>query len=266
MPVRIAIPHTQMTGLASFSLAGAGECRELWSSPAVHGIVYRFETFDALSNALETEDREVRLPSPSAGRDGEWLLATFFVGSECTSIAGRVCDRGAERRLTFEARDWDLLLRFSEGGGPVSGAALDGASAAHLAVAPPGTTALVVGSEDGGLRSIVCEMLGRWGIGTECVASAEEALAWLGPHQAELVVMNVNLPGMPPEEFCRVLREPAQAAAAMPKILLLAADTRRGEVAEALNAGADDFIAMPFRAPELRCRVLGLLRRSLPPA
>jgi two-component system response regulator MtrA len=77
--------------------------------------------------------------------------------------------------------------------------------------------------------------------------------------------MDVSLPGMAPDEFCRLVRQPARASTSAPPVLLLGTDTRQGEVTAALNAGADDFIAMPFRAPELRCRVLGLLRRSVPP-
>jgi CheY-like chemotaxis protein len=232
----------------------------------VQGIVYHFESFDALAEALETEDHEIKVPPSQTVRDGEWRLATFLVGEDSTSVAGRVSERGSDLRLTFEIRDWERLARFAEGNGPSSLMPhSERVADADVAIAPPGTTALVVGAEDGGLRSIVCEMLKRWGIVTECVASAEEALDWLRPRQAELVVMDVNQPGMPPDEFCRVVRHRAPPVSTAPPVLLLAADTRHRELTAALNAGADDFIAMPFRAPELRCRVLGLLRRSVPP-
>lgn len=226
-------------------------------------IVYRFESFDALSDVLEPEDHEIKLPPAEGVRDGEWLLATFMVGEDSTSIAGRVCERGSERRLTFELRDWERLTRFVEGNGRVSLLPQsERMSETDIAIAPPGTTALVVGTEDGGLRSIVCEMLKRWGLVTECCTSAEEALDWLHRQPAELVVMDVNLPGMGSDEFCRSVRKRAEL---VPPILLLARDVRHGELASALDAGADDFIAMPFRAPELRCRLLGLLRRSCAP-
>ena len=231
----------------------------------MQGIVYRFESLDSLSDILENDDHDLRLPASQAARDGDWLLATFFVGEDSTSIAGRVRDRGSELRLTFEVRDWERLTRFAAGDAPISIPGADRTSDPDVALAPPGTLALVVNTDDDGLRAIVCQMLKRWGIVTECVASAEEALDWLRPHQAELVVMDVNLPGMAPDEFCRLVRQPARTSTASPPVLLLGTDTRQGEVTAALNAGADDFIAMPFRAPELRCRVLGLLRRSAPP-
>ena len=86
----------------------------------MQGIVYRFESLERLSDALETEDHDLKLPRTKGVRDGEWLLATFLAGEDSTSIAGRVSDRGSELRLTFEIRDWERLLDFAAGRAPPS--------------------------------------------------------------------------------------------------------------------------------------------------
>ena len=48
--------------------------------------------------------------------DGQWLVATFAIGNDATSVAGRVADRGSELHLTFEERDWNQLCRFANAG------------------------------------------------------------------------------------------------------------------------------------------------------
>ena len=81
----------------------------------MQGIVYKFESFAALTQALDTEEPDVKLPVEDGLVDGQWLVATFAIGNDATSIAGRVADRGSELHLTFEERDWNQLCRFANG-------------------------------------------------------------------------------------------------------------------------------------------------------
>src|SRR6185369_11444511 len=82
----------------------------------VHKVSYRFEDFEALEQALDAEDTDLALEGENV-KDGQWLLATFAVGDETTSVAGRVVDRGDALRLTFEERDQLRLRHFANGNG-----------------------------------------------------------------------------------------------------------------------------------------------------
>ncbi|HEY4160198.1 MAG TPA: response regulator transcription factor [Polyangiaceae bacterium] len=224
----------------------------------MQGIVYRFDSFSELAQSLDADDPAIIVPTGEALSDGQWLVATFTVGEEATSLAGRVADRGAALHLTFEQRDWDRLARFAHGEGPPS-APPECRAGAEEVQAPPGTTVLVV-DDDPALRSIVCAMLRPANVTTLQVESAESALDWLNAERADLLVLDWGLPGMNGVELCRRLRED-QHYRALP-ILFLTGHSSSQDLVEAFEAGADDFVSKPFRAPELRARVLGLLRRT----
>lgn len=88
----------------------------------------------------------------------------------------------------------------------------------------------------------------------EDLASARAAAAE-GP---ELIVLDLSLPDGFGLTLCRELRA---EGAAMP-ILVLTAQSNVGQRVEALDAGADDFLAKPFAVAELRARVRALGRRG----
>lgn len=225
----------------------------------VQGIVYKFESFAALSQALAAEESDVKLPTPTSQElvDGQWLVATFTIGNDATSVAGRVADRGSELHLTFEARDWNQLCRFANGECPPS-VPPPCCEGTEIVKAPPGTTVLVV-DDDPALRSIVCTMLRASCINALQFDCAEDALDWLGKNSVDLLVLDWGLPGMSGLELCARLRKDEKHRT-LP-ILFLTGHSSSSDLVEAFAAGADDFVSKPFRAPELRARVLGLLRR-----
>jgi two-component system, OmpR family, phosphate regulon response regulator PhoB len=226
---------------------------------SVQGIVYKFESFAALSEALDSEEPDVKLPVEDGLVDGQWLVATFTIGNDATSVAGRVADRGSELHLTFEARDWNQLCRFANGecSPSIPPPCSEGA---EVVSAPPGSTVLVV-DDDPALRSIVCTMLRKSNIKTLQVESAEDALDWLSKNRADLLVLDWGLPGMNGVELCQRLRKERNHQS-LP-ILFSTGHSSSTDLVEAFEAGADDFVSKPFRAPELRARVLGLLRRVM---
>jgi two-component system, OmpR family, phosphate regulon response regulator PhoB len=227
--------------------------------PSVQGIVYKFESYAALSQALDSEEPDVKLPVEDGLVDGQWLVATFSIGNDATSVAGRVADRGSELHLTFEERDWNQLCRFANGQCSPS-LPPPCAEGAEEVSAPPGSTVLVV-DDDPCMRSIVCAMLHSARIKTLQVGSAEEALDWLSKNKADLVLLDWGLPGMNGLELCQRLRKDDQHRT-LP-ILFLTGHSSSSDLMQAFAAGADDFLSKPFRAPELRARVLGLLRRVI---
>ena len=190
-----------------------------------------------------------------APADGEWVLATFCVGGgESISLAARIGDHGAGPRVRLEGRDRVTLERFVRGEGPASSPPPKGSGNLQT---PSGTRVLVV-EPDEDLRRIVCGFLDAGGFVPVTVANTQDAATLLAGGLVRAVVMDADLPAICGLEFCRVLRN---SGCCLP-VLMLAADESRSGVQAILDAGADDLLVKPFRAPELRARLHGLLQRA----
>jgi len=87
-------------------------------------------------------------------------------------------------------------------------------------------------------------------------ASGEEALDQLRTTPPDLVLLDLNMPGMGGLAACRAIREGSEAAI----IVLTVRDSERDKV-EMLDAGADDYVVKPFGTPELLARIRAALRR-----
>ncbi|MBI3406399.1 MAG: response regulator transcription factor [Acidobacteria bacterium] len=86
--------------------------------------------------------------------------------------------------------------------------------------------------------------------------SGEEALEALRLEKPDLVLLDLNMPGMGGLAACREIRESSDVAI----IVLTVRGTERDKV-EVLDAGADDYITKPFGMPELLARIRAALRR-----
>jgi two-component system KDP operon response regulator KdpE len=95
------------------------------------------------------------------------------------------------------------------------------------------------------------------GFAIEEARSGEEAVAILGRSDFDLVLLDVNMPGMGGVEACREIR------AHMPEIGIVMVTVQDGEseIVKALEAGADDYITKPIRFRELVARLRAVLRR-----
>lgn len=85
------------------------------------------------------------------------------------------------------------------------------------------------------------------------------ALDWLKANSADLLITDLNLPGIPGMKLCEMVRR-NQKTATMPIIMLTAMGDENHKV-EGLKAGADDYVVKPFSPRELGARVEALLRR-----
>ena len=86
--------------------------------------------------------------------------------------------------------------------------------------------------------------------------TGEEALAILAPQMPNLVLLDMNMPGMDGLETCRAIR----GGSDVPVIILSVRNSERDKVA-ALDAGADDYVTKPFGIEELLARIRAALRR-----
>jgi len=221
----------------------------------LHTVSYRFDDFEAFGKALDAEDTDLALSDQSV-KDGQWLLATFCVGEETTSVAGRVIDRGDALRLTFEERDQLRLRHFANGNGRPSEQRILTTEQSLL----PGSTALVV-SGSAPVATIVSQLIQGWGATVQTVGSVEDALDFLRQNAVDVIVLDSLLPGLDCSDLCQALSRTQSGA--RPSVLLLGQDPTCADAHAAIAAGADDFVQKPFRAQELRARLVGLLEHKL---
>ena len=87
--------------------------------------------------------------------------------------------------------------------------------------------------------------------------NGEEALERFREEMPDLVLLDMNMPGMDGLETCRLLRNGSEA----PILILSVRNTERDKVA-ALDAGADDYVSKPFGMEELLARIRAAMRRA----
>ncbi|HET9952912.1 MAG TPA: response regulator [Polyangiaceae bacterium] len=227
----------------------------------MQGLIYRFETLEQLAQALEASaaDRDLPVPCRKGVTEGEFVLVTLSAADEATSVVARVREGGRGLRLSFEQRDWELLERFAQGGGRPTLPPPCGTANPEPVRAPAGATALLVDT-DASVLSIVRAMLEACDVATQQAHGAEDALNLLRRRHFDLVVVEPALDGMSGLEMCRRLRADRRLAGV--PILVLGSHTTDHDLREALCSGADDFVAKPFRAHELRARALGLIQKG----
>lgn len=122
---------------------------------------------------------------------------------------------------------------------------------------------VLVVDDEAELANAVAEYLGLSGIPAVAVVDAHQALPVFDATQPELVLLDVNMPGVTGFELCRSIR----SRSSVPIIFLTARDTESDEIL-ALSIGGDDFIRKPFSMAVLVARVRRVLDRgaSTPPS
>ncbi|NVE00916.1 response regulator transcription factor [Massilia sp. BJB1822] len=115
--------------------------------------------------------------------------------------------------------------------------------------------------DDAVLADGLARVLRGHGMVVELLRSGSEAdAALLRPDAAEVVVLDIGLPGLDGLEVLRRLRA---RAGAVPVLLLTARDAIEDRV-RGLELGADDYLVKPFATPELVARLKALARRNAP--
>ena len=86
--------------------------------------------------------------------------------------------------------------------------------------------------------------------------SGEEALDKVRAETYDLVLLDMNMPGIGGIETCGLIRSSSDIA-----IIMLTVSSSEKDKVEALDAGADDYVTKPFSMPELLARIRATLRR-----
>lgn len=116
------------------------------------------------------------------------------------------------------------------------------------------TAPLVLVVDDSRLqRKIATALLEKWGYRVIEAASGEAALALCDSHSPDLVLSDWMMPGMSGLEFCQRFR--ALARDGYGYFILLTSKSEKNEIAQGLDAGADDFLTKPVDGNELRARI-----------
>jgi two-component system KDP operon response regulator KdpE len=87
--------------------------------------------------------------------------------------------------------------------------------------------------------------------------TGEEALEALRDSRFNLVLLDINMPGIGGLETCREIRASSEVA-----IIMLTVHDAEADKVAALDAGADDYVTKPFSTPELLARIRAALRRQ----
>jgi DNA-binding response OmpR family regulator len=118
---------------------------------------------------------------------------------------------------------------------------------------------IVVADDDADIRDLVAYRLGRDGHEVTVVEDGIAALEHLQSAPADLVILDVMMPGMSGIDTARAIR--ADTRLADVPIILLTARTQEADVAQGYAAGVDDYVAKPFSPRELSFRVSAVLAR-----
>jgi DNA-binding response OmpR family regulator len=119
---------------------------------------------------------------------------------------------------------------------------------------------IVVVDDDPTIAGAVREILVPEGFAVDCPADPRTALVDAIRDVPDLVVLDVNMPGMTGWEFCAILRR--QSVTREVPVLFL---TGRSEVKDRITAmqlGGSDFLGKPFGAEDLRRKVRSLVHES----
>ncbi|GAA3443883.1 response regulator transcription factor [Planomonospora venezuelensis] len=118
------------------------------------------------------------------------------------------------------------------------------------------TRVLVVEDEES-FSDALSYMLRKEGFEVAVATTGPEALEAFDRNGADLVLLDLMLPGLPGTEVCRSLRQRSN----VPVIMLTAKDSEIDKVV-GLELGADDYVTKPFSSRELVARMRAVLRRQ----
>lgn len=125
------------------------------------------------------------------------------------------------------------------------------------AMPSPRPSSVLVVDDETSLRKTLCTALRNSGFAVNEARHGQDALDAIQLRRYDLVLLDMNMPGLSGVETCRIIRSVA------PRTGIIILTVRDGEEdrVQALEAGADDYVTKPFRLRELKARLGAVLRR-----
>lgn len=115
---------------------------------------------------------------------------------------------------------------------------------------------ILIVDDDPALSEMLQIVLGQEGYETFRCSNGTDALSQLRESRADLVLLDLMLPGRDGVSVCRDIRVESDVP-----VVMLTAKSDTADVVAGLEAGADDYIAKPFKSKELVARIRTRLRR-----
>jgi two-component system KDP operon response regulator KdpE len=116
---------------------------------------------------------------------------------------------------------------------------------------------ILVVDDDPQIRRVMRVTLTGQGYEVDDAKTGDTALEKLRDARFDLVLLDMNMPGMSGLETCRAIRAQSEIA-----IVMLTVRDAESDKVEALDAGADDYVTKPYTVPELLARIRAALRRT----
>jgi two-component system KDP operon response regulator KdpE len=116
---------------------------------------------------------------------------------------------------------------------------------------------ILVVDDEPQIRRVMRATLVARGYMVSTARNGEEALDKVREERFDLVLLDINMPGIGGMETCRIIRSQSDIP-----IVILSIRNSEKEKIEALDAGADDYVTKPFSTPELLARIRAALRRA----
>jgi DNA-binding response OmpR family regulator len=122
---------------------------------------------------------------------------------------------------------------------------------------------VLVADDDADLRALIGFALGQAGFLVVNASDGPGAIRTFAADSADLVILDINMPGANGFEVCKAIRTRSQVP-----IMMLTVRGEEGDLVKALELGADDYLTKPFSPRTLLARVKALMRRaaSVPPS
>ena len=115
---------------------------------------------------------------------------------------------------------------------------------------------IVIAEDDVFMREELASILMKEGYETDCLADFSDAARKILSLSPDLVLLDLNLPGITGFEICRSIRK----ISTVPGLVLTSRDQLKDEL-HALKLGADEYLTKPCHKDRLTARILNLLRR-----
>ena len=112
--------------------------------------------------------------------------------------------------------------------------------------------------DDEAVRTMLYKAIRSNGIEAQQVSSGEQALQWVSRNRCDLIIMDINMPGMDGFQVIQTLRNRGLRI----PIMIVSGRQEDYDTLYGLDIGADDYVTKPFNPVVLGAKVKALLRRS----